>query len=294
MAFKHPEYLISPEQLSVKISAKSGNENLRVFDVAVHLVPNPKGGYMADSGIGTYNEAHVPGAAFLDQMTQLSDTESPLGFTRLPDERLIQAFADAGVSADSDVVLYSSGHTMWATRAWWLLHYCGHQRVAILNGGLRAWQKEDRTCSTQASTFAPEEWASSTLSHRFVDQDAVVAAITDFDVCTVNALSPEVYAGTGDRHYGRRGHIPNSINVFYDTLLEEGRFRTADEVQQSLTDAGLLGDNPVIAYCGGGISATIDAFACLLLGKQDIAVYDGSMSEWVKDESLPLVEGSEP
>ncbi len=290
MVFTHPEYLITPAALS----AKSGSENLRVFDVAVHLVPNSSGGYMAESGLETYNEAHIPGAAFLDQMSQLSDTNSPLGFTRLPDEQLIQAFADAGVSAGSDVVLYSSGHTMWATRAWWLLHYCGHQHAAILDGGLRAWQREDRPCSTEPSNFAPGQWKSSTLAHRFVDQAAVVAAITDFGVCTVNALSPEVYAGTGDRHYGRRGHIPNSINVFYDTLLEEGRFRSADELQQSLTNAGLLGDNPVIAYCGGGISATIDAFACLLFGKLDIAVYDGSMSEWVKDESLPLVEGSEP
>lgn len=290
MAFTHPEYLISPADLSTKL----GSENLRIFDVAVHLVPNPKGGYMADSGIETYNEAHIPGAAFLDQMTQLSDTNSPLGFTRLPDEQLIQAFADAGVSADSDVVLYSSGHTMWATRAWWLLHYCGHQRVAILDGGLRAWEREGRTCATEAHTFAPEKWQSSTLPHRFVARDAVLAAMTDSGICTVNALSPEVYAGTGDRHYGRRGHIPNSINVFYDTLLEEGRFRSADEVQRSLEEAGLLGDRHVIAYCGGGISATVDAFACLLFGKQDIAVYDGSMSEWVKDESLPLVEGSSP
>lgn len=290
MTFTHPEYLLSPAGLA----AKSGNENLRIFDAAVHLVANPKGGYMAESGIGTYNEAHVPGAAFLDQITNLSDTNSPFGFTRLPDEQLIQAFADAGISADCDVVLYSSGHTMWATRAWWLLHYCGHKQVAILDGGLRAWQMQDRPSSNEARTYAPEKWTSETLPQRFVDKEAVVAAIADSGVCTVNALSPEVYAGTGDRHYGRRGHIPNSINVFYDTLLEQGRFRSADEVQQSLTTAGLLGADKVIAYCGGGISATIDAFACLLLGKQEIAVYDGSMSEWVKDEKLPLVEGSAP
>ena len=217
-----------------------------------------------------------------------------MGFTRLEDDQLIKGFADAGITADSDVVFYSSGMTMWTTRAWWLLHYCGHKRVAILDGGLRAWKKAGLECSTEASTYAAQSWSTTTLPQRFVDQDEVVSAMDNVGICTVNALSPEVYAGNGDHHYGRRGHIPNSINVFYDSLLDEGSFRAPQEVRQSLSAAGLLDDKPVIAYCGGGISATIDAFACLLFGKEDVAVYDGSMSEWVRDKSLPLVEGIDP
>lgn len=290
MSFKRSEYLVSAEELAGKL----GSRNLRLFDAAVHLRPNPKGGYAAVSGLDTYNEAHIPGAVFLDQMAQLSDTSNSLGFTRLADDQLIQAFADAGISEDSDVVLYSSGHTMWATRAWWLLHYCGHKRVAILDGGLLGWQNEGRECSTEAASYSTQSWSSTTLGHRFVDKAAVVSAVDDNTICTVNALSPAVYEGTGDHHYGRRGHIPNSINVYYDTLLDEGKFRSPEEVEQSLTDAGMLDDRNVIAYCGGGISATIDAFACLLVGKDDIAVYDGSMSEWVRDESLPLTEGNTP
>lgn len=290
MAFTHPQYLISPEALGAKL----GNDKLRLFDVAIHLVPNPKGGYKAESGQQTYAAEHVPGAAFLDQVTQLSDTSNPLGFTRLVDHQLIKGFADAGITADSDVVFYSSGMTMWATRAWWLLHYCGHKHVAILDGGLRAWKKAGLNCTTEPRTYDAQHWSSTTLPQRFVDRADVVSAIDNIGICTVNALSPDVYSGASDHHYGRRGHIPNSINIFYDTLLEEGAFRSPQEVQQSLSDAGLLDERPVIAYCGGGISATIDALACLLCGKQDVAVYDGSMSEWVKDESLPLVEGGEP
>ena len=196
MTFTNPEYLISPKQLSAKL----GTENLRVFDVAVHLKPNPKGGYKAESGQKTYEDAHIPGAAFLDQITQLSDIGSTLGFTRLPDDPLVQAFANAGVNADSDVVFYSSGHTMWATRAWWLLHYCGHRRVAILDGGLRAWKAAGLDCASDGSAYTAESWTSTTLPHRFVDQDAVSSAIDDAGVCTVNALSPDVYAGRGDHH----------------------------------------------------------------------------------------------
>jgi len=290
MTFERSDYLVSAEELAAKL----GDENLRVFDVSVHLTINPKGGFDVVSGLDTYNEAHIPGAAFLDQMVRVSDTENTLSFTRLPDAQLIQAFADAGITEDSDVVLYSSGNMMWATRAWWLLHYCGHQRVAILDGGFAAWQNENRDCSTETSSYTAQSWSSATLPHRFADQETVFSAIDNEAICTVNALSPEVYEGTGEHHYGRRGHIPNSINVHYDILLDEGKFRSPEEVKQSLADAGMLGDRQVIAYCGGGIAATIDAFACLLVGKQEIAVYDGSMGEWVRDESFPLTRGSTP
>jgi len=290
MSFAHPEYLISADELASKL----GNDNLRLFDVSFYLKPNPKGGMIPTSGQAVYDKEHIPGAAFLNQYGQLTDKNSPVGFTRLPDDELIQAFADAGISEDSDVVFYSTSMTMWSTRAWWLLNYCGHKKAAILDGGLKAWKAAGLELSAEPVSYAAAEWTSSALSQHFVDKEDVLAAMDNARVCTVNALSPEVYAGTGDHHYGRRGHIPNSINVFYDTLLENEKFRSPTEIKQSLSDAGLLDDRAVIAYCGGGISATIDAFACLMSGKTNVAVYDGSMGEWVKDASLPLVEGSKP
>ncbi len=122
----------------------------------------------------------------------------------------------------------------------------------------------------------------------------MLAAIGDEAVCTVNALSPDVYTGEGKMSYGRKGHITGSVNVFYDELLDNGRFRPAADLQAALASKGLLDADRVIAYCGGGISATIDALACLLVGKETVAVYDGSMSEWVRDESLPMTEGALP
>jgi len=290
MGFAHPEYLISADELAGKL----GNDNLRLFDVSFYLKPNPKGGMIPTSGQAVYDKEHIPGAAFLNQYAQLTDKNSPVGFTRLPDDELIQAFADAGIGEDSDVVFYSTSMTMWSTRAWWLLNYCGHKKAAILDGGLKAWKAAGLELSKEPASYSAAEWSSSALREHFADKEDVVAAIDNVGICTVNALSPEVYAGTGDHHYGRRGHIPNSINVFYDTLLENEKFRSPAEIKQSLSDAGLLDDRPVIAYCGGGISATIDAFACLMSGKTNVAVYDGSMGEWVRDASLPLVEGSKP
>ena len=122
----------------------------------------------------------------------------------------------------------------------------------------------------------------------------MLAAIGDGAVCTVNALSPQMYAGTAEHSYGRKGHITGSVNLHYDALLADGRFRSADELSNALREKGLLDAERVVTYCGGGISATIDALACLLVGKDEVAVYDGSMSEWVRDPALPMTEGEAP
>ena len=95
-------------------------------------------------------------------------------------------------------------------------------------------------------------------------------------------------------NYGRPGHIPGSRNVHYDTLLDpdSGMFLPTDQLERVFAGSGALESKLVVAYCGGGISATMDALALVLVGRPDVAVYDGSMSEWAADESLPLETGS--
>ena len=209
-------------------------------------------------------------------------------------QALQDGLRSVGINDGDRIVVYSTAHMMWATRAWWLLHYAGLGNVAVLNGGFRAWQEAGLETSTEAATFADGDVTVRPRPERFVNQSEVLAAIGDGAICTVNALSPDVYTGEGKMSYGRKGHITGSVNVYYDELLDAGRFRSADELHAALSGKGLLDAEQVIAYCGGGISATIDALACLLVGKDEVAVYDGSMSEWVRDESLPMTLGAEP
>ena len=285
MSYAHPEYLISPAELAADLDGK------RVLDATVFLSPAPKGGYRAESGLERFNEGHIPGALFLDLIGEASDTSTGLGFTLPPAAQLERLFARLGVSNDTETVLYSSGHIMWATRAWWLLRYCGHRRARVLNGGLKAWRDGGHPLSTEAASHPEGNFKADPDAALFADRDAVLAAIGDGEVCTVNALSPEVYAGEGDFSYGRKGHITGSINLHYEDLLEDGCFKDGEALRQALDAKGLLAAPQVISYCGGGISATIDAFACLLCGKDEVAVYDGSMAEWVRDESLPMETG---
>ena len=285
MSYAHPEYLIFPAELAADLDGK------RVLDATVFLSPAPKGGYRADSGLERFNEGHIPGALFLDLVGEASDTSTGLGFTLPPAAQLERLFARLGISNDTETVLYSSGHIMWATRAWWLLRYCGHRRARVLNGGLKAWRDGGHPLSSDATSHPEGNFKATPDAALFADKDAVLAAIGDGEVCTVNALSPEVYAGEGDFSYGRKGHIAGSINLHYEDLLEDGCFKEGQALRQALDAKGLLAAPQVISYCGGGISATIDAFACLLCGKEEVAVYDGSMAEWVRDESLPMETG---
>jgi thiosulfate/3-mercaptopyruvate sulfurtransferase len=289
MTYANANYLIEAEALAASLD----DPKLKIFDATVHLVPAEKG-YRAESGLADYEKGHLPGAAFLDQIRAVSDTSTGLGFSLPTPETLQSGLRGIGLGEDDRIVVYSTGHMMWATRAWWLLHYAGLNNVAVLNGGYRAWQDAGLAVSAEPTTFGPGDVIVRPRPERFVGQSEVLAAIGDEAVCTVNALSPDVYTGEGKMSYGRKGHITGSVNVYYDELLEAGRFRPAAELEAALSGKGLLDADRVIAYCGGGISATIDALACLLVGKEAVAVYDGSMSEWVRDENLPMTQGAEP
>ena len=118
------------------------------------------------------------------------------------------------------------------------------------------------------------------------DREEVVAAMGNGAICTLNALMPAQYAGTT---YGRPGQIPGSVAVPAGHLIDPATnaFLPADQLRAKLAAAGAM-DRPVIAYCGGGIAATADALALIMLGHTNVKVYDASLSEWSKDESLPM------
>jgi len=289
MNFVNPQYLIEPEALASQLA----RPDLRIVDATVFLVPAEQG-YRAESGLEKYREGHIAGAAFMDLIRAFSDTTSGLGFTLPAAQPLGDAIGALGIANSNPVVVYSTGHLMWATRAFWLLRHAGHDNVQVLNGGFSDWQAAGLPMRSGDERYEPATFAPRPRPDMFVDRAAMQAATGATGVCTINALSPAVYAGTGTMHYGRRGHIPGSLNLHYETLLDGSRFAAPRVIHETLSTAGLLDAPSVIAYCGGGISATIDAFACLLMGQAQVAVYDGSMAEWARDPSLPLAVGETP
>lgn len=270
-----------------------GDPDLRIFDATVHLRPSTPGPYRVESGRADYEAGHIPGAAFADLAADLSDPEAMLGFTRLPAQRLATALGALGVGQGDWVVIYSTSTPMWATRLWWMMRSAGFAEAAVLDGGYARWTAEGRPVETTVRQYPPATLTLSEQPGAWADKGEVLAAIDDGAVCTINALSPGVHSGEAAMNYGRKGHIKGSRNVPYAALLDpEGRFRPDEDLRGLFDAVGALERPRVICYCGGGISATMDALALTRLGHPSVAVYDGSMSEWTRDPDLPMETGA--
>lgn len=271
------------------LAAHLGDADLRLFDVTVHLRPAPAGPYQIESGRTDYGAAHIPGAAFLDLPGDLSDPSSPLAFTMPPLADVARALGAAGVGLGARVVVYAATSPMWATRVWWMLRASGFENAAVLDGGFGKWTAEGRPTEAGERRYPPADLTLVARPGAWADKAAVLEAVGDGAVCTINALSPSVHAGEGATNYGRKGHIKGSHNVPYAALLNaDGSYRDDDQLRELFAAVGALERPRVICYCGGGISATMDALALSRLGHPSVAVYDGSMSEWSRDPDMPM------
>ena len=272
------------------------NPALRLFDATVHLLRPPDGGpYTVQSGRETYEVEHIPGAAFADIPGELSDPVSPYPFTLPSGARFAEAAGRLGIGEGTHVVAYAQDSPMWATRLWWQLRFFGFGAVSVLDGGLPAWRAAGLPTESTAREYPAARFAGrphpELLATR-ADVEAVVAS-GDGGVCLVNSLTPRVFRGEGRTSYSRPGRIPGSVNAPWPDLIDPdtNRFRPAAELEQTLRDAGAMGEEPAILYCGGGISATVDFFALSLVGRERMRLYDGSLTEWSRDPSLPLQMG---
>jgi len=273
-----------------------GQSNLRVFDCTTYLDYQPEGGpvpYIVRPGTGTFEEGHIPGADFLDLQGEFSDQKTELRFMMPDVAHLEAAFGRHGIGSDSRVVLYSIGTAMWATRFWWMLQSLGFEAL-VLDGGLDKWKAEGRPIETgPAKGYPPAKFVAKPKAGLFVDKRETRAASTNRSTVVVNALGPQFHKGLEPSRYGRPGRIPGSVNVPAATLIDAQAktFLPLADAEAKFAAQGITRDKRVVAYCGGGISATIDLFQLHRLGYDNVTLYDGSMGEWAKDESLPIETG---
>jgi thiosulfate/3-mercaptopyruvate sulfurtransferase len=289
---REPRALISTEQLAAAL----GEANLRIYDCTTYLEPTPPGSedpYIAVPGRRTFEEAHIPGADFLDLQGEFSDESTRLRFMMPPVAQLEAAFARHGLGQGTRVVLYSIGTMMWATRFWWMLKSLGFDDAAVLNGGFDQWKAEGRpTESGPAKGYPPGAFKAAPRPGFFVDKRAVLAATNGADAVIVNALGPQFHQGREPSRYGRPGRVPGSVNVPAATLIDgKKNFVGLADADAKFAAQGVSRDKRVICYCGGGISATMDLFLLHQLGFENLTLYDGSMGEWAKDPSLPIETG---
>lgn len=287
--FVHPEYLVETDWLAQHLH----DPDVMVFDCTTHLIPDPKITYQVKPGREDFEAGHIPGAQFVDMLRDVSDTSKTLRFMRQSPEQFAAAMRQFGVNTTTRVVTYSAANVWWATRLWFLLHEFGFDNAAVLNGGWQKWQREGRPVETGAARSRQAgNFTTGTVRELMVGKDEVLRAIGSGAVCTINALQPAQHTGTGGNSYGRPGRIAGSVNVPAAHLLdpETNTFLPADELRKRFAAVGAM-DRKVINYCGGGIAASADALALIMLGHKDVKLYDASLSEWAKDASLPMETG---
>jgi thiosulfate/3-mercaptopyruvate sulfurtransferase len=287
--FAHPEFLVETDWLADHLA----DPNVLVFDCTTHLIPDPNTTYQVVPGVEDFKKGHIPGAQFIDMLRDVSDTSQRLRFMRQAPDDFGAAMRRFGVNSSSRVITYSTANAWWATRMWWLLRVFGFDNAAVLNGGWQKWSREGRPSETGAATQrSPGDFTVREVRDLMVDKSQVLAAIGDAGVCTVNALLPQQHDGSGGNSYGRAGRIAGSVNLPAAHLVDPATnvFLPAEELRKRFAAVGAL-DKQVITYCGGGIAASADALALVMLGHTDVKLYDASLSEWAIDPTLPMETG---
>lgn len=280
------------------LHARLADPTLVVLDATV-VLPSPAfdGDYRVSSGEEGWLQAHIPGSRHADLLTELTDIQASFSFALPTPETLVNVLARLGAGQGKTLVIYDRADGFWAARLWWMLRSVGID-ASVLDGGFNAW----RTAGLPehrgpAEPIAPvQPWAIHPRQNLWIDRYGVEAIASGHAPgVLICALGAALFEGSAPTRYARRGHIPGSQNLPARQLFDaHGRYLPKDALALAIGPTLLHSDGPLVVYCGGGISAAANALALTLLGRQDIAIYDGSLQEWAADTRLPMTTGAAP
>lgn len=273
-----------------------GDDDIIVLDASVYLDPARPDGARAEfrSGLDEYErQGHVPGARFADLFTQFSDPFAPFPFTRPKASQFAEAAGRLGVGRTSRVIIYDNLANQWAARLWWVFRSFGHQRVSVLDGGLRKYRGEGHPIEPGLSPYVKSSYT--------VPLPVNVVATTRDVLDLVEGrragqlicfLQKDDFAGRVSGR-ARPGHIPGSANLPFAELVNErdNTLRPADELRALFEARTALGGELVVTYCGGGVASALGALALAVIGYETTLEYDGSLAEWTADQARPLELG---
>jgi thiosulfate/3-mercaptopyruvate sulfurtransferase len=286
MDYANPDALVSTDWLAEHLS----DPRIVVVDAS----------YFVPGGIAPakeqYAAGHIPGAVFFD-INDIADPDADQDHT-MPTSAVFNAKVGAlGISNDTHVVAYDAmGGGCAAARVWWMFRAFGHAPVSVLDGGLGKWKTENRPLETNSPTVAPATFhASREARDRVRSKDDIRANIDTKAYQVVDARSAGRFAGTDaePRPELRSGHIPGSRNVPFAGLFaaDSKTFKPAGDIKAAFDAAGVDLSVPMATTCGSGVTACTVALGAYLLGKEDVAIYDGSWVDWGSDPGTPVATG---
>ena len=266
------------------LAKELGAPDLRVLDGTWHM-PQLRRDARAE-----FAQGHIPGAAFFD-IDAIADPTTTLPHMLPTAEAFAAAVGDLGVGSGDRVVVYDTRGVVSAARVWWTFRVFGHDSVAVLDGGLRAWKAGGRPLETGAPTPPRREFHARRRPELVRDLDAMRRNLATRAEQVLDARSRGRFAGTEPepRPGLRGGHIPGSLNLPYETLYRpDGTLLPPDGLRAAIEAAGVDLGKPITTSCGSGVTASVLALALHLVGVPRVAVYDGSWTEWASQHDTPV------
>jgi thiosulfate/3-mercaptopyruvate sulfurtransferase len=277
------ESLVTTDWLANELGAS----DLRVVD-ATKFLPGTDRAARAE-----YEAGHIPGAVFMD-LGELTDSASTVENMAPSAEKFASRMQTLGLGDGSRIVLYDDSPLVSAARAWWLLKLFGAHDVAILDGGLAKWRAEGRPLESGTHKLRHRHFTVWRDAKAVRTKEQMLANLDSGAEAVVDARPAPRFTGAEPdiRPDMASGHIPGSRNLPHRQLFDAGgTWKQGDALRAAFDAAGVDLSRPLVTTCGSGMTAAVIAFAAHLLGKEDVALYDGSWAEWGADAATPKATG---
>ncbi|WP_407333770.1 sulfurtransferase [Enterovibrio sp. 27052020O] len=265
-----------------------GAPNLRVIDASTFMPGSPRNGEQE------WATKRIPGAVYFDFDKKIVDKSSSVPHTLPTPAHFEACVSELGIKNTDALVVYDSAGIFSAPRVWWMFKIMGHQSVAVLDGGLPAWESIGGSLDTKAPAV-PEStvYKANFQPERVIDKTALLAGIESSSLNVIDVRPSDRFSGrvTEPRAGVRSGHMPNAKNLPFGALLENGKYKNKAQLQTILNSV-LSSDLPNVSSCGSGVTACILTLASEFALNVPVIVYDGSWTEWGSDASLPIVSDS--
>ncbi|MEJ2106220.1 MAG: sulfurtransferase [Acidiferrobacteraceae bacterium] len=248
-----------------------------------------------EAGRRAYTQGHLPGARYAHLEDDLSAPVSPRsGRHPLPDPDVLEGKLGAwGIDSEKQVVAYDDTFGAMASRLWWLLRWLGHDRVALLDGGLPAWTRAGLPVTTEIPRVHPAHFLANPRPGMVVSAESVAASLAEDSAVLVDARAEERFSGEVEPLDPVAGHVPGAVNLPWEDNLDlDGTFLPPGDLKELYGDIiGSHSSADVIAMCGSGVTACHNLLAMEIAGISAARLYAGSWSEWITDPGRPVATG---